>query len=130
VRDAAWVEAEYALDTLGPKRPLTLPLGSLPPQRAAAAAGAGAAVPAELRARVAQLLASQSSRRMYVTVQARRALLCRGRAAALSPRTCDAAAPSLHTSVCTACGRCCALRGAQPCTMPRHRRQMRRRGAS
>ncbi len=85
MRDAAWVEAEYALDTLGPKRPLTLPLGSLPPQRAAAAAGAGAAVPAELRARVAQLLASQSSRRMYVTVQARRALLCRERATALSP---------------------------------------------
>ncbi len=78
MRDAAWVEAEYALDTLGPKRPLTLPLGSLPPQRAAA-------VPAELRARVAQLLASQSSRRMYVTVQARRALLCRERATALSP---------------------------------------------
>jgi len=69
VREAAWVEAEYALDTLGPKRPLTLPLGALPPRNAAAAAAAAAHVPAELRARVAQLLASQSSRRVYVTVQ-------------------------------------------------------------
>ena len=41
-REAAWVEAEYGLDALGPKRTLTLPLGALPPRSAAAAAAAGA----------------------------------------------------------------------------------------